>query len=134
MKRDLGMETREIDVNMTARKIKINTVLICFSSKRYKGFLYATRKKLRTSNNPINGDLFINENLTGYNFDLLKKLKRERKSRLDSNCVNKIESVYTFDGKVFVKTNVSSISSGSLHIKNPMSLVEFIDKLNRTSV
>ena len=122
--KDLRMENREIDANMTGRKIKENTVLLQFSDRRFKGFLFSARKRLRNAQNSICKDLFINENLTPFNFKILKNLKNENKRR-NSNGSGKFGNVYSFEGKVYVKYNDKAI-----HIKNQASLTEFLSNIS----
>ena len=125
--KDLHMDNREIDANMTARRIRDNTILLHLSNRRFKGFLFSARKRLRTAGNPICNDLFLNENLTPFNFKLLKTLKNENKTRI-SNGTGKFGNVYTFEGRVYVKRNESSI-----HIKNQNNLNEFLNEVNTVS-
>ena len=131
METDLKMDIREVDVNMTVRKIRDKTVLVNFSSKRYKGFIFSSRKNLRSNSEPITNELYINENLTPYNFKLLKTLKEEKKRRISAENEIKIDSVYTFEGKVFAKVNRNAVANcKSVHIKSPAVLNEFLRGLN----
>ena len=75
----LKMNSREIDTAMIVKKSTRNyTINIFFSDLRFKKYLFAARKKLRTENPEATEGLFLNENLTSFNFGLLKKLKSER--------------------------------------------------------
>ena len=97
------MTTREIDSNFKAvRGGQKHAVLITFSCRLFKTFLFSAKKKLRLNNSPQVDNLFINDNLTKYNYDILKRLKTEKKNRMLNNlpCVS---SIFSFDGKVFVK-------------------------------
>ena len=117
------MSTRDTDPNFTTEHRRLNnTVLVTFSSKKYKTFLFAARKKLRTENERLTSDLFINENLTQYNFSLLKLLKTERKRRSKSSLTS-IASVFSFDGKVYAKAEPSSEKT---HIKDKDCFENFI--------
>ena len=83
----LKIENREIDQNCYVRKSKrANTVVVTFSDRRFKLFMYRARKKLRSEDNGGTNELFLNDNLTTYNFSILMNLKREKKK-----CRNKME-------------------------------------------
>ena len=74
----MGMTVREIDNSMSIiRKGRSHSVMITFSSRLFKTFLFAARKRLRGENSDQNSTLFLNENLTQYNFSLLKLVKSE---------------------------------------------------------
>ena len=89
----LGMSPREIDANFNVQKTpRPNTVLLKFSDKRFKIFVYPAHKKLRISQADLSG-LYINKNLTSYNYSLLKALKSEKKHRYENNLPN-FNSVY----------------------------------------
>ena len=99
----MRMEAREIDVNFRVRKVsRNNTVMITFSVKRFKRFLFASRKRLRQNLPEQCESLYVNENLTSYNFSLLRTLKAEKKRRIEANETS-FGSVYSFEGKIFVK-------------------------------
>ena len=66
---EINMPRREIDDGMYATKLpQPNTVLINLSDHRFKIFLFRAKKQLRLSNNETYNDLFINENLTSWNY------------------------------------------------------------------
>ena len=124
----LGMPPREIDSNLNVQKTpRPNTVLLKFSDKRFKIFLFSARKKLRISQADLSG-LYIIEHLTSYNYSLLKALKSEKKHRYENNLPN-FNSVYSFEGKVYVKLPGDESPNLALHIKNPASMNEFLRKL-----
>ena len=50
----------------------------------------------------FSADLYIYENLTANNFELLIELKHEKTSRIRQNNPS-YETVYAFEGKVYVK-------------------------------
>ena len=111
----LQMERREIDSRMQVRKAKrANTAVITFSDIRFKKFAFRARKKLNeVSNSP--SDIFLNDNLTPYNHKILMDLKKTRKSfNQDSD---PFKSIYTFDGRVYVKLKNSS-NLESQNVKN----------------
>ena len=92
----IGMTDREIDTSMSViSKGRPHSVIITFSSRLFKTFLFAARKKLRGENGDQISTLFINENLTQYNFSLLKLLKSEKKRRIDANLPS-FQSVFFF--------------------------------------
>ena len=81
---------------------RINTVSVTFSHLRFKTFVYKARKKLKTEQNPISTDLYLNDNLTSYNFGILRNLKNIRVKRTGER-KPVFESVYSIHGKIFVK-------------------------------
>ena len=100
----LNMGQREIDSNMMVKKgSRENTAHLTLSHKRFKGFLYKAKKQLRVDNNIACNDLFINDNLTTYNFHILMSLKTARKSYPSTH--NPIKSVYCHEGRVFLRLN-----------------------------
>jgi len=126
----LSMSEREIDQNLEAVKSgREHSVIIKFSRKFFKGFIYAARSKLRKSNPERCDALFINDNLTHYNFSLLKLLKRERRTRCESR-VNNFVSVFSLEGKVYVKTTYESEKQ---HIKNMDAYKRFLSSVDSNS-
>ena len=99
----MGLSSRELDTNMIVRKTnRNNTALLTVSDTRFKTFLYRARTKLRSAKAALSTDLYLNDNLTSYNFKILMDLKRDRKRRKSDNMPH-LESIYSFDGKVYVK-------------------------------
>ena len=126
----LGMESHEVDTSLIAQRSNHpNCLMIKFSLKRFKNFLFAARKRARADPTKAENlrELFINEYLTSYNYKLLKNLKNEKRRRHDENLVN-FRSVYSFEGRVFVKMNVST--NDAIHVKNPAILNEILNKLD----
>ena len=124
----MGMTGREIDTSMSViRKGRPHSVMITFSSRLFKAFLFAARKRLRGENSDQISTLFINESLTQYNFSLLKLLKSEKKRRIDANLPS-FQSVFSFDGKVYVK---AAPDSEKFHIRNREVYAEFIKTFTR---
>ena len=77
----MRMLSREIDTGMAViRRRRDHTVMVTFSSRRFKTFLFAARKKLRRDHEWQESELFVNENITQYNFSLLILLKTERRN------------------------------------------------------
>ena len=106
------------DINFS-HKIKGNgaaTILVKFQSNKAKSRLYKARTKLNTLRLTDiftdvstatrvaagTGRLFINENLTSYRKDLLRKANDKRKDRL-------IISAWSTDGKIFAKTSPEGV-------------------------
>ena len=82
--------------------------------------MFAARKNLR-QNHPANCEnLYVNEILTSYNFEILKKLKSEKKRRSE-NSETSFHSVYSFEGKIFVKKLPSNDSSMCIASKRDLS-------------
>ena len=104
----MGISQRELDLSLQARKVKrASTVLVIFTKKIFRNFLYSARKSLRSVNNPVCDNLFLNDNLTNLNFSILRKLRTERTRRRNEGLPN-FFSVFTFEGKVFTKLTESS--------------------------
>ena len=124
----LKMTDREIDANMLVYKSsRPNTVTIKCSDRRFKLFIYCARKKLRSENQSLCENLFINDNLTSFNYSLLKRLKSESKRRIDLH-KRSFATVYSYNGKVYVKLCRTDLTENAIHIKYPSC----IDSLLRT--
>lgn len=120
----LKMTRREIDANLNVRKARReNTVIVTFSQSRFKNFVFKARKRLREKNEPVTG-LFLNDNLTSYNHKILMELKRKRKNYSQVN--DPFSSIYSYDGRVFVKMKNAS-NTESINIKNLVQMKKFID-------
>ena len=117
LRNHLKMERREIDANMRIAKFsRANTVLLCLSHKRFKIFLFKSRKKLRDSNPAEPNNLYLNEHLTTSNHQILMSLKKSKKLRLDEGLPT-FASVYTFEGKVYVKKVINSSNIDAIFVK-----------------
>ena len=128
----MQMEHREIDSQFTVKKLpRNNTVLVTFSDKKFKRFIFAAKKRLRLENVEICNNLYINENLTSYNYSILKKLKLEKTRRFLEK-IPTFESVYAFEGKVYVKKSRSEQSA--VCISNTREYMEFLDSLGNVAV
>ena len=126
----MQMPPRDIDSAFrVARGSRANTVVNTFSSRKFKTFLFAARKRLRREGESLASELFLNENLTLYNFALLKLLKSERKRRVDAN-IESFTSVFSFDGKIYVRRGADS---ENLHIKSRESYEAFINSLDSSN-
>ena len=116
----LRMAPHEIDTNMSIQKLpREKTVLLCMTDKKFKIFLYKAKKKLRLENDENSNELYLNDNLTPLNHSILMSAKRKKRDESVSN----IKSVYSFEGKVFVKFIVGGETSEALHVKN-LSMVD----------
>ena len=123
LRNKLRMTEREIDPNLSATKNgRENSITVNLSRRLFKKFLYVAKGKLRKTNPELCENLFINDNLTHYNFSLLKLLKRERRLRYESGTTGFV-SVFSLDGKVYVKSSPDSVK---VHIKNMEAYERFI--------
>lgn len=113
----LQMGSREVDANFTVRKLpRPGSILVTFSDKRFRKFAFLAKKRLRENNPSACEGLFLNDNLTHYNLTLLHALKKFRKARLEKN-ESSFASVYTFEGKVFVREQAGG-NARPTHISN----------------
>ena len=127
----LKLEGRELDSNLKIRKSqRSNTAIVTFSDKRFKNFVFSARKQLRLSENDNDNTLFINDNLTSYNYNILMKLKNKRKSLENEN--NPFKSIYTHDGRVFVKLKRNNDANGT-HIKTSSQLTTYLQELESST-
>ena len=132
LSQQLNMDRREIDANMVINKSsRDHTLLLNLSDIRFKKSIYGARKRIfqAQQNAETRNGLYINENLTSYNFKLLMSLKRERKERVSLN-KPVFQSVYTYEGKVYVIKVYGSPNSDALHIKNPKMLKDFLNDID----
>ena len=128
----LKMDNREIDANLQVKKVpRPNTVLIRVSHTRFKRFIYTARKKLRQEDESSTNDLYINDDLTNYNYKILKQLKAEKRRRQEQHLPN-FNYVYSFEGKIFVKKLPNTPSSDAIYVSSPSSLDNFLSKLGQT--
>ena len=124
------MSPREIDQNFSVIKSKReNTVIVQFSERRFKLNLFKARKRLRSSDESNVRGLFLNDNLTAYNFGILKKLKHLKKTRADAG-ESVYESVYSIDGRVFVKMRRGDHNNDAIHVKTISCLEKLLGRLN----
>ena len=129
MAQTLRMNPREIDANLTANKAsKSNSVILNMSHRRFKLFLYKARKTLRDNENDPTTGLYMNDNLTSHNFNLFMMLKNEKKRRSENNLKN-FDTLYTIDGKIFVKISRQMANNETVHIKNRSDYESFLSKL-----
>ena len=125
----MKMERRSVDANLAARKVsRANTLLIRFSDRRYKAFVYSAKKELREENPQLTENLYVNDNLTTYNFKLLMDLKKMRKRRREEG-KRTFEVVYSRDGKVFIKHDIRDPPTSSTHVKSREMLLSIEEKL-----
>ena len=126
----LKMPNREIDANLIARKSpKDNKVIITFSDKRFKTFIFKARKKIRDKNQEETDGLFINDHLTTFNYKLLNDLKSERTRRSNEGLPN-YEVIYTFNGRIFIKKNKGAPNDDAILIKNHTDYMNLLQSLN----
>ena len=125
MENIMMMEWRQIDANMYVQTTRRpNTILITFSDQRFKSFLFKARKNLPQQQVPI----FINDHLTSYNYKILKLAKEERKRNNESH-TNLFETVYSYNGRVFIKRSRSDPAAEAILVKSPENLKEIMKKL-----
>ena len=126
----MKMSPREIDQNFVVHKAKrTNSVIVQFSDRRYKLFLFKARSKLKQNDQNSVINMYLNDNLTGYNFEILKNAKKIRVLRKATNkpC---FESVYTIDGRVFLKMKKDDSNDAAVHIKTNELLDQIVMKLD----
>ena len=109
---DVPMSAEDLNISHKIKSNGVGTILVKFQSHKAKSRLYKARTKLKnfrltdifpdvstaTRVAAGTGRIFINENLTSYRKDLLRKANDKRKDGL-------IISVWSMDGKIFVKTS-----------------------------
>ena len=67
----MKMEARKIDANMRPHKfVTAHSVKVIFSDVRFKRFIFAAKKEIREQNRDLSNGLFINENLTSFNYKI----------------------------------------------------------------
>ena len=93
---------------LTARKIgpDIHTLLISFPNEKTVGELFKIKKELRSENK--DDDLFLNEFLTTYNYNLLKSLKSIMAVCRKKKQPEIIYSTFSFRGRIYVKKTKDS--------------------------
>ena len=125
----MKMDSRSIDGNLKVFKsTRENTIRLSFSDIRFKRFIYKARKVLRENHPQLNENLYLNEHLTTLNYNILKKLKSERDRRKDRNLAN-FDSIYTFEGRVYVKKNKNDDRSFAVAVTNAKSMEKFLASL-----
>ena len=117
----LQMPRRNIDLNLLTKKgHNDNTVIVKFSDKRFKNFMYQAKKQLRLNNSATHQNLFINDDLTPYNYKIYMDLKKYRKSLNRNN--DPFRFIYTRDGRVYVKMTTDDPAAKGAAVKNPTFL------------
>ena len=104
------------------------TVLITFSSKIFKLFLYAARKLVNRDITDPKLKLYVNDNLTQYNHTLLMKLKWERK-KLNEEGKPAFETTYSHEGKIYVKLKRTDDKDAAIHIKNSTCIEKLLNSI-----
>ena len=104
-----------------------NTVLVRLSNIRFKRFIFAAKKKLKESNPDKCSNLYINDDLTAYNLEILKSLKTEKKKLSDDN-MDCFETVYSFEGRIFIKKNRSDDRSSAIWVNSKSKLQNIISE------
>ena len=115
-KLDVPLSPGDINISHTIKRKGAGTILVKFQSHKAKSRFYKARIKLKNIRLPDvfpnastatrvaagQGRIFINENLTTYRKELLRKANDKRKDGL-------VISAWSLDGKIFVKTSPSGI-------------------------
>ena len=113
---DVIMSAEDINISHKVKSNGVGTILVKFHSHKAKSRLYKARTKLKnlrltdiftdvstaTRVAAGTGRIFINENLTSYRKDLLRKANDKRRDGL-------IISAWSSDGKIFVKTSPEGV-------------------------
>ena len=113
---NVTMSAEDINISHKIKSKGAGTILVKFQSHKAKSRLYKARVKLKnlrltdiftnmstaTRVAAGTGRVFINENLTSYRKDLLRKANDKRKDGL-------IISAWSTDGKIFVKTSPDGV-------------------------
>ena len=101
----VDIKTSDIDrVHRTGRKDisgKIRPVLVKFATYRARAAVY--RAKARLKGNHLH-DIFVNEDLTKVRSQLLFTARQMKKTKKIADC-------WTFDGRIFLKTNSNIVKS-----------------------
>ena len=84
---------------------------------------------MRESSDSYTAELFINENLTPYNFSLMKMLKNERVKRRNDQAPS-YETVYTFEGIVYVKMKRDDPNDQAIAVRSRTTLRGLLTKLD----
>ena len=109
---EVPISEEDINISHTIKGKGAANILVKFQSHKAKSRLYKARTKLKnirfadifpnastaTRVAAGQGRIFINENLTSYRKDLLRKANDKRRDGL-------VTSVWSLDGKIFVKTS-----------------------------
>ena len=127
----LKLSNREIDQSFTVHKTsRNNTIIVRLTDRKFKLFLFNARKKLRLDNPSTVTDLYLNDNLSSYNFSILMTLKRLRSDRRNAN-KKVFETTYTIDGKIFVKMQRGDSNENAINIKNNCAIDKLIADLDK---
>ena len=130
------MPGRKIDANLYVQKTnKTNTVIVHFTDRRLKRFVWAAKNKLRRTSEDTVKDLNINDNLTPYNYSMLITLKQETGCLRTSNKPY-FETIYSFEDKVFVKKLKDATNPDAVHIHGltqPQSFLRSYLRVNAAS-
>ena len=125
-------EIREskIDSNRVVAKAKVgNTVLLKLSGRRFKVFLFAAKKRLRQSSDNNSVSVYLNENLSSYISNLIMKLQREPKRQREEGIAT-FESVYSFEGRVFVKRKSTDPSESAMLFRSEAAIKVYLQQFD----
>ena len=133
LKRIMKLDEDSIDDNLICRKTsKPNTVIVTFSQRKFKLGLFRSKKTMRLEGSSSYKDLYINDNLTPYNFKLLMSIKSERTRRSNGD-LKSFDTIYTHEGRVFVKISKSGDKKSAIHIRTRSIFCNFLRDLDKSS-
>ena len=108
----LKISGSEMDSNLHVQKTKKTDTLVVQKNKLRRTSEYAIK------------DLYFNDNLTPYNYSMLKTPKQE-KERLRTSNKPYFETINSFKGKVFVRKQKDTSNQIAVHIRSPTHLQSF---------
>jgi len=129
LKTELKMPAEKIDPNCSVSTNREHSILMKVNDFKFKKNLFAMKKELKLKNDDIAKNLYVQDNLTKFNYNLFRKLKDELKRRRESNIIN-FYTVFSLNGKIFAKlTKDSEI----MYIKNQNAIESFLKVLRENN-
>lgn len=107
---DVDINPNDIEISHKLHLKGVKPIIVRFQSHKAKTRMYKGRAKLKhvrvsdlypdstAATRAESGRIYLNENLTSYRRDILKQANQKRKDGL-------LTSVWSMDGKIFVKTS-----------------------------
>ena len=107
---NVDINPNDVEISHKLHRKGIKPIIVKFQSHKVKARMYKERAKLKhvrisdlypdstTATRVESGRIYLNENLTSYRRDILKQANQKRKDGL-------LTSVWSMDGKIFVKTS-----------------------------
>ena len=87
---------------------------------------------MRDNDRDSTSGLYMNDNLTTFNFNLFMKLKREKQRRTENQLEN-FEALYTIDGRIYLKISRQATNDEAIAIRNNADVEKFLSKMNNNS-